>query len=320
MFTAIALVLSVLSPWLLVEGGISFEEFHRENLPLLSLTNCSENNLLLPFNTTRTPGSKESLKVQNFIKRFYRGMGAPWQLEEDSFEANGRRFKNLVFTLGEASHYVTIAAHYDSKVAPEGFVGASDSAASCAILLYASRFLDRLYDEDAALLEPRLRGTGIGFKIVFFDGEEALQQWSADDSLYGSRRLAGQWARSGALDHIELFVLLDLLGSEPQPIPSYFRETHWYYERLASLEAAYTPHELQLDTQDHRFLQANGVTIEDDHVPFYEAGVAVLHLVPWPFPSVWHTLEDDYDHLQQGQVDKWAVLLSEFLIDCAARR
>lgn len=308
-------ILWLLSSWLLVQGAVALDRFHLENLPLLSLTNRSETNLLLPFNTTRTPGSKESLEVQRFIKAVYGGMQGSWRLEEDSFEANGRRFKNLVFTTGgDASRYVVLAAHYDSKVAPEGFIGASDSAASCAILMYVSRFLDTLYAEDATLLYPRLRGSDVGFKIVFFDGEEALQEWSAEDSLYGSRRLASQWLRDGTMRDVELFVLLDLLGGEPQPVKSYFRETHWHYERLASLEAGYSPHALQLDPRDHFFLQRGGVSIEDDHLPFYEAGVHVLHLVPWPFPSVWHTLQDDFAHLEQDQVDKWAVLLCEFVV------
>ena len=31
-------------------------------------------------------------------------------------------------------------------------------------------------------------------QIVFFDGEEAFGDWTASDSLYGSRHLAQRWA------------------------------------------------------------------------------------------------------------------------------
>ncbi|GAV55407.1 hypothetical protein ZYGR_0AV00380 [Zygosaccharomyces rouxii] len=307
--------------WLLIwalaaQGLVNFRNYHEEYLPrFLSLENNSSENVLLPFNTTRTPGSKESLEIQNFIKNFYVGLESPWKLEEDSFESNGLEFNNLVYTLGEnSSSYVVLSAHYDSKVEPEGFIGASDSAASCAILLYVSRFLDTYYQSGNPLLSDEKIGD-VGFKMVFFDGEEALKEWSAEDSLYGSRHLANKWVEHGLIDKIHLFVLLDLLGSEPAPIRSYFRETHEAYERLASLESMLFTSSPQLDSMDHSILQLNGPSIDDDHIPFYRAGVPVLHLIPWPFPSFWHTLQDDFDHLQQKEIDKWAILLSEFLIE-----
>lgn len=30
--------------------------------------------------------------------------------------------------------------------------------------------------------------------------------------------------------------------------------------------------------------------IEDDHIPFIKQGVPVLHVIPSPFPNVWHRL------------------------------
>jgi len=37
--------------------------------------------------------------------------------------------------------------------------------------------------------------------------------------------------------------------------------------------------------------------IEDDHVPFFQRRVPILHLIPPGFTRVWHTIEDDFDHL-----------------------
>ena len=31
-------------------------------------------------------------------------------------------------------------------------------------------------------------------------------------------------------------------------------------------------------------------SVEDDHLPFLHKGVPVLHMIPLPFPRVWHTL------------------------------
>jgi hypothetical protein len=51
--------------------------------------------------------------------------------------------------------------------------------------------------------------------------------------------------------------------------------------------------------------------IEDDHIPFLERGVPVLHLIAVPFPSGWHTLGDSAERLNAGTI---ANLLSVFRI------
>jgi glutaminyl-peptide cyclotransferase len=37
--------------------------------------------------------------------------------------------------------------------------------------------------------------------------------------------------------------------------------------------------------------------IEDDHVPFHQRGVPILHLIPPNFPSFWHTQNDNFESL-----------------------
>ncbi len=80
--------------------------------------------------------------------------------------------------------YLTLVAHYDSKIAPEGFVGATDSAAPCAMLMDVARgvegFLGRLWAKSK-------EGEGGGVQILLLDGEEAFVNWSDTDSLYGAR-------------------------------------------------------------------------------------------------------------------------------------
>ena len=61
---------------------------------------------------------------------------------------------------------------------------------------------------------------------------------------------------------------------------------------------------------DSRWL---GGLIEDDHVPFMERGVDVLHIIPAPFPAdVWHKIEDDGEHLDLPTVRDWAQLTTAF--------
>lgn len=55
--------------------------------------------------------------------------------------------------------------------------------------------------------------------------------------------------------------------------------------------------------------------IEDDHIPFMQRGVPILHLIPSPFPEQWHDAKgvpDDAAHLDVGAVDDWARIVTAF--------
>ena len=60
--------------------------------------------------------------------------------------------------------YVFSACHYDSKIHPEGFVGATDSAVPCAILMdIAHKIIHLDYEQD-------FNENCIGVTEIFFDG------------------------------------------------------------------------------------------------------------------------------------------------------
>lgn len=52
--------------------------------------------------------------------------------------------------------------------------------------------------------------------------------------------------------------------------------------------------------------------VEDDHIPFMERGVQILHIIPTPFPPVWHTMHDDGEHLDGPTVEDWAKIVTAF--------
>ena len=71
------------------------------------------------------------------------------------------------------------------------FVGATDSAMPCALMLDLAEVLDSLLDDRTSRVDE---GTfededvaDVTLQLVFFDGEEAYKQWTATDSVYGSR-------------------------------------------------------------------------------------------------------------------------------------
>lgn len=254
-----------------------------------------------------------------------------WTIELDNFEEKGYNYTNMIFTLNptDSKKYFVFAAHYDTLVNIEGFIGAVDSAASCSILLYLSQFLDTVSFEDIDLLDKKWNNNEVGIKIIFFDGEEAIHEWTETDSIYGSRHLAEKWTETGEISQIELFILLDLIGGKRTEkvsnwkIKSYYKSSHKYYQELSHIEDKYLSEnnntktviqEKELFPTDVLYLMLNKILIEDDHVPFYNANVSILHLIPFPFPETWHTIDDTFETLDINEIHRWASILCDFAI------
>ena len=84
------------------------------------------------------------------------------------------------------------------------FLGATDSAAPCAMLLDLAEVLNPLLDRRKSRLDKGLFDDGDGehdeelettMQLIFFDGEEAFKDWSATDSVYGARFVPVQFDR-----------------------------------------------------------------------------------------------------------------------------
>ncbi|KAK3693738.1 peptidase family M28-domain-containing protein [Podospora appendiculata] len=307
--------------------------------------------LLAPILTPRVPGTAGSRKArQHFVDFFTTQLPGNWTVEwhnsTSTTPATGDAlvpFSSLVFRRdppwavpGDVGR-LTLAAHYDSLYRPEGFVGAVDSAVPCAVLMHVARSVDAaLTDKWAAMLAAGAGGDGLdeekGVQIMLLDGEEAWVSWSDSDSLYGSRALAETWEAtrydvasvfSTPLDAISLFVLLDLLGAPDPHIPSYFANTHWAYQHMAAVEGRLrklgmleTPLTSQFMEEDWKEAhQFTGGFVLDDHVPFMERGVDILHIIPTPFPVVWHTMDDDGAHLDMPTTRDWARIMAAFVAE-----
>jgi glutaminyl-peptide cyclotransferase len=124
------------------------------------------------------------------------------------------------------------------------------------------------------------------------------------------------------LSSITLFLLLDLLGAASPNVPSYFKTTHWAYQHLAKIETRLRDLSLLQSEPIHPFLpdSENGndqfyaaYTVQDDHIPFMARGVEVLHIIPTPFPRVWHQITDDGEHLDGPTVEDWARMVTAFV-------
>ncbi|RXM36094.1 Glutaminyl-peptide cyclotransferase [Acipenser ruthenus] len=55
--------------------------------------------------------------------------------------------------------------------------------------------------------------------------------------------------------------------------------------------------------------------VDDDHVPFYNRGVRILHLIPTPFPAVWHTMDDNEENLDSSTIENLNKILQVFVLE-----
>ncbi|GFO27374.1 glutaminyl-peptide cyclotransferase, partial [Plakobranchus ocellatus] len=259
-----------------------------------------------------------------FIKQEMASLG--WAVEEDAFDDSTpygvKTFSNVIATFNPTvAKRIVVACHYDSKLFPDysPFVGATDSALPCAVMLDSARRLQQM-----AVDAQTNQLNDFSLQYIFFDGEEALVRWSSQDSLYGSRHLAQRWASSpdvndpaarNNLQNIELFVLLDLIGTSDTRIVNHFHNTASYFNTLASMEQCLQESGLLTSTLRGTIFQryARYSPVQDDHIPFLQRGVPILHLISTPFPSVWHTSQDDLQHLDPDTVDDFTRIFRLFM-------
>ena len=160
--------------------------------------------LLAPILIPRVPGTDGSTKVLNHFVDFFKTHLPKWtiafQNSTSKTPGTGSRdipFVNLILTRdppwaqpGNVGH-LALVAHYDSKVKPEGFIGATDSAAPCAMIMHVARSVDealtRKWEKMVKDGVDENRGQEQGLQILLLDGEEAFVEWTATDSLYGAR-------------------------------------------------------------------------------------------------------------------------------------
>ena len=191
---------------------------------------------------------------------------------------------NLIARIpGNSGRRILLTGHYDTKrMQGIQFVGANDGGSSAALLLELAIALSK---RKAAI------GSRPEIWIVFFDGEEAVGDWSETDSLYGSRHLASQMEREGQLRSIRALINLDMIGDRDLNLALEYNSSAALRD-LAVEVAAAQGHPDLFD----RHLSA----IEDDHVPFAKLNVPVLNLIDFaygPRHAWWHSEADTIDKL-----------------------
>jgi glutaminyl-peptide cyclotransferase len=237
----------------------------------------------------RPPGSVAAARARAYLTGELRAAG--WRVREYPFSAETPRgpiaMTNVVAEWpGRGREILAVGGHYDTKVFEKfRFVGANDGGSSTALLVELGRGL-----------APRLRAEPpVSTRwLVFFDGEEAQVEWSPTDSLYGSRALVAALRTSGDLARLRALIVADMIGDRDLGIPRETQSTPW----LGGILWA-TARKLGLE----RHFPDQTQTVDDDHVPFLDAGVAATLLIDLDYGgppgqnAYWHTPEDTLDKL-----------------------
>ena len=223
----------------------------------------------------RPAGSEAIERTRTYIVAELQKAGLKPQL--DSFDARTPRgFRKMVniraSRAGSKPSIIALTGHYDTKLFDFPFVGASDGGSSAAWLLEMAR----------ATANLKLENT---LEFTFFDGEEAVVEWTADDSVYGSRYDVDRRIREKSLQQLKALILVDMIGDKNLNIKKETQSTDWLKNIIwnTAKSMGYT-----------REFPSDTLEVADDHIPYLKAGVPSVDLIDFDYPA-WHTAEDTLD-------------------------
>jgi len=228
----------------------------------------------------RPAGSPQAKRTAQFIADSLADAGA-------SQVTIQRPWRNVLATLpGQEAGAVIVAAHYDTKDAIPGFVGANDGASGVAVMLELARALPR-----------PLPGPSVQF--VGFDAEEPRGQRDfIVDGARGSKQYV-EYAKAGGeqgavpLEDIHAMVLFDLVGDCDLQLPRETSSDEELFDAFADAARELTGGPAPFEGE------FGGVL--DDHTEFVAAGIPAIDVIDFqygpgsPPGKYWHTPQDSLD-------------------------
>jgi glutaminyl-peptide cyclotransferase len=224
----------------------------------------------------RPAGSDAIVKTRNYIVSELEKAGLKPELDE--FDARTPRgFRHMVniraTRAGAKPSLIAITGHYDTKLFDNvRFIGASDGGSSAAWLLEFARSTTGL----------KLQNT---LEFVFFDGEEAVVEWTDDDSVYGSRHDVDRRYRDRSLGDLKALILVDMIGDKDLNIRKESQSTGWLKDIIWNKAEA---------LGNRKEFPKDQIDISDDHIPYLKAGIPSVDLIDFDYPY-WHTADDTLD-------------------------
>jgi glutaminyl-peptide cyclotransferase len=226
------------------------------------------------------------LKAEAFLRSQFKND----KLEEDTFTANTPigpvPMRNFVVRFpGKNDGVIVLTTHYETNypLRHTSFVGANDGASTTGLLIE---------------LANEMRGKtldGYSVWLVFFDGEEAIEQWQGTDHTYGSRHLAAKWGADGTLTRVKALLLADMLGDKDLDVQRESQSTPWLLDLVAQAAK---------NTGHAKYFFAKTQAEEDDHMPFLQRGVAAVDVIDSDYGPHTPQQPDGWHHTPEDTMDK----------------
>jgi glutaminyl-peptide cyclotransferase len=212
-------------------------------------------------------------------------------LPRGSYQPVPDGLRNVVgFVRGrDPSHYVVVAAHYDTKDIP-GYLGANNGAAGTAVIVQLAR-----------TIKPRTVRPSIVFLAL--DGEEPPA--GVPDSQFLTYGLRGAKVAAPIYRKAQAFILLDFVGNKNLTLPREANSDPVLWERLrraairVGVGSVFPANRLQ-------------GPILDDHYEFAQVGVPSIDLIDFDFPC-WFKLCDNLSAVSMRSLDAVGEAIFELL-------
>jgi glutaminyl-peptide cyclotransferase len=234
----------------------------------------------------RPPGSDGIHRAQAYIIGQLKSFGC--QVEEHNFHGSTPlgdiAMKNIIAKIpGSNSRGILLyTTHYDT-LRMANFVGADDGGSGTGTMLELARVFCS-------------RQSSLNVWIVFFDGEEAQEnwtdknsvQWKDTNSTFGSREMAASMALSGDLKRVDAMILADMIGSLDLKIKRDTGSTPWLVDLVWATAARLGYQKIFLDEP----YTVGG----DDHFSFIRRAIPGCDIIDFDIATTyWHTPEDTLD-------------------------
>ncbi len=249
----------------------------------------------------RPAGSAALDQTRQYIKKELKALGI--DTVEQPFDADtplGRfHMVNLVARIpGASPERIVFAGHYDTKLFREfRFVGANDAGSSTAFLIEWARVL-------------KARPNRFTSELLFLDGEEAMRsEWIDPDNRYGSRHYVRAGQQDGSIKQVRAMVLVDMIGDRDLRIKREAESTRWLKDAIWGAAKRLKYSDVFVDEE---------TPIEDDHVPFLDAGVPAVDIIDLEY-APWHTAGDTLDKVTARSMQIVGEVLTEALPEIEKR-
>ena len=256
----------------------------------------------------RPSGGLVLMQSAAWIKKELESYGYTVELQE--FTAGSPRgpvqFRNLVARTARQDKLpdsqIIIGAHYDTKSFDNfKFVGANDGASGAGVLIELAR---------VAAQEPNLT-------FVWFDGEEAMNDYGPEDGLWGSKFFVENLKAEGEVANVKALILLDMIGDANLNI------TIPGSSHPKLVQAAFDAAKA-VGYRDFFSIRPTGI-LDDDNA-FWRADIPAVNLIDFEFGSApglndyWHTEKDTMDKVSPHSLEIAGQTALRLIVDLQSRR